>query len=850
MSKSENKDASGEQQGRHAEYIRHAINQVDALGGAQTEGLSEALSPSDPKQVGLYRILSVLGKGGMGKVYLAEQQPPLRRRVALKVIKADLDSEHVLARFEAERQALALLDHSNIAKVFDAGTTKEGRPYFAMEYIEGERITDYCDRHQLDTTARLRLFMQVCEGVQHAHQKAIIHRDIKPSNILVTEQDGKPVPKIIDFGVAKATEQRLTERSLQTEIGQIIGTLGYMSREQLRTPHDVDTRTDIYSLGVVLYELLVGEPPFDLTTLGHAARGEVERMIAEQEPLKPSTKLSSRGEVSWAAVAHNRQTDFRTLRRALATDLDWLVMMALEKDRDRRYKTASDFSEDVARFLRHEKLIARPPSRVYQGRKFVRRHRSGVAAVAAVVLALGIGFSVAVRQYKRAELAERETQQAYDAVQRMFLELIPDEAGTGPKTAIEIIDNFVGELPSQSLLDARLPFIIGEAYRKLGRYDKALPFARQALEIRERLLQPNNEELIASLESVGELQFRIGEYAEAERLLRSALTKARKLGAGGDETAASTMNRLGNSLSYRGAYGDAERFFEESLAIRRRLFGSKHWSVAETLQNLATTLMRAGKFEKALPLYREALGMSSESLEGEDERMYRDALAMVRESREPASGNVASILTNLGAYFEEQKGDHEKAASLFSEALAIRRKVFGDNSVAVAESLSNLAAVWERMGETKKAEPLHREALLIKRKRLGDEHLSVALSLNNLAAVLCKNGQLEEAERAAREGLRIFQAKAAPGDWKSLSVEDTLATVLAAQQHYAEAERLLLKAHEGLKDRKDCPPQIKQDVLTHMVDLYVAWNAVEPGKGYAEKAAEWRAKLEKEKGER
>jgi non-specific serine/threonine protein kinase/serine/threonine-protein kinase len=328
----------------------------------------------------------------MGEVWLAEQQEPVKRKVALKVIKQGMDTKQVVARFEAEKQALALMDHPAIAKVFDAGATPGGRPYFAMEHVQGVPITEYCDRHRLTNRERLELFMQVCEGVQHAHQKAVIHRDLKPSNVLVAIRDDRPVPKIIDFGVAKATSQNLTDMTLHTQLGVMIGTPAYMSPEQAElTSQDIDTRTDVYALGVMLYELLVGVLPFDMKEFQRAGFEAIVRKIREDEPPKPSTRLSTLGEHSTQS-AKKRSTELPALKRELSGDLDWITMRALEKDRTRRYGSPAELAADVGRYLTDQPVLATPPSAAYRARKFVRRHRVGVgvAVLLAAVFVAGI----------------------------------------------------------------------------------------------------------------------------------------------------------------------------------------------------------------------------------------------------------------------------------------------------------------------------------------------------------------------------------------------------------------------------------------------------------------------------
>ena len=384
----------------------------------ETHATSGSAGSHLPETFGVYRPVGVLGEGGMGIVYLAEQDEPIRRRVALKVIKQGMDTRRVIARFESERQALALMDHPNIALVYEAGATPEGRPYFAMEYVPGTPITDYCDKHLLGPVERLELFTQVCHAVHHAHQKGVIHRDIKPSNVLVMIRDGKPVPKIIDFGVAKATSQRLTEKTLFTEFGVLIGTPAYMSPEQAgMNGLDVDTATDIYSLGVVLYELLVGALPFDPHALRKAGYEEVGRIIREDEPPPPTVKLHALGPTA-TEIARRRHTDVRSLERFLRGDLDWITMKALEKDRTRRYASASEFAADIMRHLQDEVVIARPPSVGYRASRFVRKHQGATAAGVGLFLMLSLGFIVSTVFFFRSEAARREAEQQSETAHR------------------------------------------------------------------------------------------------------------------------------------------------------------------------------------------------------------------------------------------------------------------------------------------------------------------------------------------------------------------------------------------------------------------------------------------------
>src|SRR6186713_2315668 len=352
------------------------------------------------QMLGRYKLLEKIGEGGFGEVWMAEQRGPVKRRVALKIIKLGMDSGQIVARFEAERQALAMMDHANIAKIFDAGTTETGRPYFVMELVRGIKITEYCDQNQLPTRERLDLFIKVCQAIQHAHQKGIIHRDIKPSNILVTLHDGVPVPKVIDFGIAKATQQELTDKTVFTQFQQFIGTPAYISPEQAEMSGlDIDTRADIYSLGVLLYELLVGQTPFDAKEIMQGGLDALRKIIREKEPLSPSTRLNTlQGDARTTAGKH-RQADVDSLVHQLQGDLDWIVMKCLEKDRTRRYETASGLAADIQRHLADEPVVARPPSRLYEFQKSVRRHKFGFAAAGAVVMALAIGFGISTWQF-------------------------------------------------------------------------------------------------------------------------------------------------------------------------------------------------------------------------------------------------------------------------------------------------------------------------------------------------------------------------------------------------------------------------------------------------------------------
>jgi serine/threonine protein kinase len=404
---------------RVEELLADAEAATAFFGNESDARMVDTTQPSEPRDltaptegpgtvIGHYKLLELIGMGGMGEVHLAEQREPLVRRVAIKVIKLGMDTKEVVARFEAERQALALMDHPNIARVFDAGSTATGRPYFVMELVEGQPITRFCDEKRLDTRERLELFLQVCAAVQHAHQKGVIHRDLKPSNILVAMQDGKPVPKVIDFGIAKATQQPLTNKTFATLDGQVLGTPAYMSPEQAGLGGlDVDTRSDIYTLGVLLYELLVGRPPFDMKTLLEEGREAIYRVIREEDPPRLTTRLTTLGREELTRVAEQRKADPRKLGSLMRGDLECIVMHALEKDRDRRFATANALAADLRRHLADEEVESRPPSAAYRFGRMVRRHRLALATSGAVVLALLIGFGLATAAYVRERAARR-----------------------------------------------------------------------------------------------------------------------------------------------------------------------------------------------------------------------------------------------------------------------------------------------------------------------------------------------------------------------------------------------------------------------------------------------------------
>ncbi len=750
-------------------------------------------------RIGRYKLREKIGEGGFGVVYVAEQEEPVRRRVALKVIKMGMDTREVIARFEAERQALALMDHPNIARVLDAGATEAGRPYFVMELVKGIRITDYCDQHQLTTVQRLNLFIQVCQAVQHAHQKGIIHRDIKPSNILVVSHDGVAAPKVIDFGIAKATQGRLTDLTIYTELNQFMGTPAYMSPEQAELSGlDIDTRADIYALGVLLYQLLTGQTPFDGKELARVGLDEIRRTIREVEPVKPSTRLRTLLDADRTTVARLRQTESGKLAVTLRGDLDWIVMKALEKDRTRRYETANGFARDIECFLADEPVSAAAPSSAYRFGKFARRNKTGLAVAAGFAVILIAGTVTSTWQAVRAIRAEAQVRkriievgaerdakgkaldaaevarQDAESIARFLTEVFqsPAPARDGRTiTVAETLDKAAkrleADLAGQPRRRANLQSTLGSTYCALGLYREAIPLQEKARDYYLATVGPEHPDTLRAMQWLASSYRLVGRGDEALKLCEEGLLLRRKMSGPEHPETLTSMADLGLSYNDTGRWDKALKLHEELLPLCRKVLGPEHVVTLAVLGEQAISYHFTGRrgealklFEAVLPLCRRVLGpehpmtlkamaylgisYSSAGRVDEALELFEAVLPLCRKVLGPEHPDTLRVMNNLTISYSDT-GREDEALKLHEDLLALRRKMLGQEHPDTLRAMQNLASSYHNVGRRDEALKLGEEVLTLRRKVLGPEHPDTLKTMNNLVVIYDAAGRRDEA---------------------------------------------------------------------------------------------------------
>jgi eukaryotic-like serine/threonine-protein kinase len=758
-----------------------------AWAAAAGQGSTESTAPLGTGVIVIdrYRLLQKIGEGGMGEVWLAEQREPVRRRVALKLVKTGMNTREVMARFESERQALALMDHPAIAKVFDAGSTDEGVPYFVMEYVAGVPITTYCDNHRLTTRERLELFMRVCEGVQHAHQKAIIHRDLKPSNILVTEVDGKAAPKIIDFGVAKALTQRLIAETIFTRVGAMIGTPEYMSPEQaLSSGEDIDTRTDVYSLGIILYELLAGTPPLELRKI---AFEEFLRRLREEEPEKPSTKIRTHDAATSTELARKRQTEPGALAKQMQGDLDSIALKALEKDRARRYGSTSDLAADIGRHLRNEPVLAVPPSVAYRARKFARRYRGALLTAAAFILVLIAAAAISIRQSVRANREAAAAQAVNDFLQNDLLAQASAATQSGPsakpdpdlkvRTALDrAAAHITGRFDRQPDVEAAIRDTIGQTYIDLGLFPEAHTQFERALSLYRRVLGAQNPKTLKNIDYLGNVAYQQGKYAEAEALLGNALQVQRRVLGPSHRDTLYSVTTLANVYVKQGKYPLAEAYDRQALEIRQRLLGPEDPATLNSMNSLANVYLSQGKYPQAETLYTQTL------------ETRRRVLGPEHPATMESMNNLANMYNSQAKY--------SKAEALLSQTLEIQRRVLGPEHPYTLITMNNLALSYDYQGAHAEAEILDRQTLEIERRISGPDHPETLRPMNNLGRAYLGEGKYAQAEALFTQLVDIERRVLGPEHISTLGAMDNLASAYEYRGKYVPAEALFKQVVE------------------------------------------------------
>jgi non-specific serine/threonine protein kinase/serine/threonine-protein kinase len=743
-----------------------------------------AVSVKAPSSIGSYKLIRRLGEGGMGSVWLAEQTAPVHREVAIKLIKSGRFSEDGRKRFDLERQSLAIMNHPAIAKVFDAGSTSDGQPYLVMEYVFGLPITKYCNQKRLGLGERLELIITVCEGVQHAHQKAIIHRDLKPSNILIAEIDGKPVPRIIDFGMAKAAQSAHSGNEDETmealtRAGGTLGTPGYMSPEQADPSIlDVDTRTDVYSLGVVLYELLTDSLPFDAKHWKTKPWHEVLRQLHEEDPPSPSRRVSTNS----PGAPQNSGTDPLKWVRQLRGDLDWITLRALERQRDRRYGSPADLAADLRRYLLGEPITARPPSVGYRLRKFVERNRLAVAFTASLLMLI-VGFAISMTVERNHARREAETsKRVSDFMANMFKISDPSQSRGNTITAREILDKSSEQiekgLGQDPQVQARLMQTMGATYRGLGLYDRAHTLLEHAVGIQKHALGPKNPETLRSMSLLGVVLEELGRREDSETVLREVLSEQQKLlGPEAPETM-DTVGYLSDTLNVEGHLAEAEGLIRRTLANQQRTLGPENPATLRSMRSLCRNLHDQGRLASAEKLDRETISLEEHALA-------------------PDHPGTLWTMNQLGLVLQEQ-GRYAEAERLFRETLAASTRVLGPDHTNTRAALANVGLVLRQEGHLQEAEAIQRQELGATLGVAGPENPDTLDSMNQLGITLGEEHKLEESEKLLRASLGTALRTLGPTAAITRNAMANLASTLAYENREKESialfERLIAYA--------------------------------------------------------
>jgi eukaryotic-like serine/threonine-protein kinase len=855
-----------------------------------------------------YTLVERIGEGGMGEVWVAKQSEPVKRKVAIKLIKTGMDSKAVLARFEQERQALALMDHPNISRVLDGGMTPTGQPFFVMDLVNGLSLTRFCDEAKLTLRQRLELFVPICQAVQHAHQKGIVHRDLKPANILVTMIDAKPVPKIIDFGVAKATSGRLTDESLSTHFGAVVGTLEYMSPEQAGySGDDVDTRADIYSLGVLLYELLTGLRPIDAKRLRKAALTEMIRIIREEEPSKPSTRLST--DESLASSAALRHMEPRKLMAQLRGDLDWVVMKCLEKQRERRYETANGLARDIQRYLSDEPVEACPPSATYRLRKFGKKNRAALTSAAAIALLLVAGAGVSIWQAVRATQAEQAERLAkLDAEekaaaekaarqdeerQRKFAEAISkfvwedflaltsvegqDRFGGEGKEALskdttlqQLLDRAAEKLRNRKdldpLIEAMLCWVIGVNYRGAGEAAKGVPFLERAVELRMQTLGQDHWETAVAQRSLSVCYGAAGQHDKSLPLAETVL-RTRKATQGPDHPdTLRAMAALANVYQNAGKTELALPLVEETLRLQKTKLGSDDPDVLLSMHDLAKAYHASGQLDKAVPLAEETLAMIKTRL-GPDHPhtlicmatlasaykasgqlakalpLFEDTLARQKVKLGQDHPNTLGTMNNLAMAYRAN-GQPGKALPLLEETSAKTTVKLGPDHPDTLSNMQALAHTYRDLGQFDKALPLFEDTLAKRRVRFGSDDFKTLESMHNLADAFRESGQPAKAISIFEETLAKWKATVGPEHYETLNTMHALARSYQAAGQTARALPLYEESFEKQKAKLGSDDPITLTIMNNLALAYFAKGQTTKGQALLEETlAKRRVKL-------